>query len=186
MPEIILTLDVPQLLNLLLAVIFPVLVGLVTTRVTSSTLKAVLLATISLASGLVSALLTAVMAGAPFDLIAALLTGLAAWIIALATHLGFWKPTGVTEKVQAIGTHAETPTQRQMHFNMPLDRQENHLAHMDPKVAAEMAAKSGTMHIDGEIIRSGGLELTDTEREADYQAEQARRENTLRRDVKGE
>lgn len=103
MPELILTLDVPQLLNLLLAVIFPVLVGLVTTKVTSSTLKASLLATISLASGLVSALLAAVLAGVPFDLIAAVLTGLAAWVIALATHLGFWKPTGVTAAVQAVG-----------------------------------------------------------------------------------
>lgn len=103
-PEIVLALDVPQLLNLLLAVVFPVLVGLVTTKVTSSTLKAVLLATISLASGVISALLAAVLSGAPFDLVAALLTGLAAWIIAIATHLGFWKPSGVTETVQAIGS----------------------------------------------------------------------------------
>ena len=98
----VLTLDVPQLLNLLIAVVFPVLVGLVTTKVTSSTLKATLLATISLASGLVSALLAAVLAGIPFDVVSALLTGLAAWIIAIATHLGFWKPSGVTEKVQAV------------------------------------------------------------------------------------
>lgn len=103
MPEIILSLDVPQLLNLLLAVVFPVAVGIVTTRVTSSMTKAVLLATISLASGLVSALLTAVLAGTPFDLIAALLTGLAAWIIAIATHLGFWKPAGVSELVLDVG-----------------------------------------------------------------------------------
>lgn len=103
-PEIVLSLDVPQLLNLLLAVVFPVLVGLVTTKVTSSLTKTILLATISLASGLVSALLAALIAGVPFDLIAALLTGLAAWIIAIATHLGFWKPAGVTERVQAIGS----------------------------------------------------------------------------------
>lgn len=103
-PELVNALDLPQLLNLLLAVVFPVLVGLVTTKVTSSTLKAVLLATISLVSGLVSALLTSVLAGVPFDIVGALLTGIGAWIIAIATHLGFWKPTGVTEKVQAIGT----------------------------------------------------------------------------------
>lgn len=106
MPELILALDVPQLLNLLLAVVFPVLVGLVTTKVTSSTLKAVLLASISLASGLVPALLAAVLAGVPLDIVAALLTGFAAWIIAIATHIGFWKPSGVTEKVQSIGTDA--------------------------------------------------------------------------------
>lgn len=103
-PEFVLALDVPQLLNLLIAVIFPVLVGLVTTKVTRSWVKAVLLATIALLSGLVTALLAAVLAGVPFDIIGALLTGLAAWIIAIATHLGFWKPSGVTEKVQSIGS----------------------------------------------------------------------------------
>lgn len=104
MPEFVLTLDVPQLLNLLLAVVFPVLVGLVTTKVTRSWVKAVLLATISLLSGLVTSLLAAVLGGVPFDVVAALLTGLSAWIIAIATHLGFWKPAGVTEKVQSIGS----------------------------------------------------------------------------------
>ena len=103
-PEIVLALDIPQLLNLLLAVGFPVLVGLVTKQVTRPGRKAVLLATISLASGLVTALLAAITAGIPFDLLAALLTGLAAWIIAIATHYGIWKPTGVTAKVQAIGS----------------------------------------------------------------------------------
>ncbi len=107
-PEVVLALDLPQLLNLLVAVVFPVLVGLVTTRVTSSTWKAVLLASISLASGFVSALLEAVLAGVPFDVFAALLTGLAAWIIAIATHFGFWRPSGVTAAVQSIGSGSAT------------------------------------------------------------------------------
>ena len=111
-PSFVLSLDVPQLLNLLIAVVFPVLVGLVTTRVTSSTLKAVLLATISLASGLVSALLAAVLAGIPFDIISALLTGLAAWIIAIATHFGFWRPSGVTDRVQNVGVTAKEDAER--------------------------------------------------------------------------
>jgi len=103
-PAVVLALDVPQLLNLLLSVGFPVLVGLVTKTVTSSSWKAVLLATVSLASGFVSALLAAVLAGVPFDVVSALLTGLAAWLIAIATHFGFWRPTGVTAAVQAIGS----------------------------------------------------------------------------------
>jgi hypothetical protein len=97
-------LDVPQLLNLLLAIVFPIIVGLVTTKVTSSWLKAVLLASISLASGLVSGLLAALVAGVPFDLISALLVGLGAWLIAIATHFGFWKPVGATAAVQAVGS----------------------------------------------------------------------------------
>lgn len=107
---IALTLDLPQLLNLLLAVVFPVLVGLVTKTVTRSGLKAFLLATISLGSGLVSAVLAAYTAGVPFDLVAALLTGLAAWIIAIATHYGLWKPSGVTARVQAFGSPPTTVT----------------------------------------------------------------------------
>lgn len=99
----VLDLDLPQLLNLLLAVVFPILVGIVATRVTSSAAKAVLLATISLVSGLVSALLAALLAGVPFDVISALLTGGAAWLIAIATHFGFWRPTGVTEKLVDVG-----------------------------------------------------------------------------------
>ena len=100
MPEFILSLNVPQLLNLLIAVVFPVAVGLVTTKVTKSWVKAVLLATIALLSGLVTSLLAAVLAGVPFDIIGAVLTGLAAWIISIATHFGFWRPAGVTDAVQ--------------------------------------------------------------------------------------
>lgn len=101
--EFVFALDLPQMLNLLVAVVFPVLVGLVTTRVTAPGWKAVLLATISLASGFVSALLAAVLAGIPFDVLSAFLTGLAAWIIAIATHYGFWRPSGVSAAVQDVG-----------------------------------------------------------------------------------
>lgn len=102
-PVVVIAVDWVQVLNLLLAVVFPVLVGLVTTKVTSSSLKAVLLATISLGSGLISALLASMLAHTAFDFVGALLTGLGAWVVAIATHFGIWRPTGVTEKVQAIG-----------------------------------------------------------------------------------
>lgn len=100
----IIHLDVPQLLNLLLAVVFPLLVGLVTKQVTSSTAKALLLATISLASGFISALLASLLAGVPFDVVNALLTGGAAYLIAIGTHFGLWRPTGATAAVQAVGS----------------------------------------------------------------------------------
>jgi hypothetical protein len=102
-PTVVLAVDWVQVLNLLLAVVFPVLIGLVTTKVTSGAAKAILLATISLGSGLVSALLASMIAGTAFDLVGAALTGLAAWVIAIATHFGIWRPTGVTDRVQAIG-----------------------------------------------------------------------------------
>ena len=97
-------LDLPQVLNLLLAVVFPILVGLVTKTVTSSRVKAILLATITFAVTFVTALLSAVLAGEPLDVIGTLLTCLAAWLIAVASHFGLWKPTGVAAAAQRVGT----------------------------------------------------------------------------------
>jgi len=105
-PTFVFRIDWPQLLNLFIAVVFPVLVGVVTTSKVRAAWKALLLATISLASGLASALLTAVLNGVPFDVIAAFLTGLAAWIIALATYAGFWKPSGVAAAAQRVGVRS--------------------------------------------------------------------------------
>lgn len=92
------------ILNLLVAVIFPVFVGLVTKTTTNPALKATLLATISLASGVVAQWLAALSSGLPMDWFTAIVTGLGAWVIAIATHFGFWKPTGATAAVQAVGS----------------------------------------------------------------------------------
>jgi len=105
-PSFVFRIDWPQLLNLFIAVIFPVLVGVVTTSQVRAAWKAILLATISLVSGLASALLTAILNGVPFDVVAAFLTGLAAWIIALATYAGFWKPSGVAAAAQRVGVRS--------------------------------------------------------------------------------
>lgn len=91
-------------LNLLVAVIFPIFVGLVTKTTTNPAIKATLLATISLASGVVAQWLASLSSGQPMDWFTAIVTGFGAWAIAIATHLGFWKPTGATEAVQAIGS----------------------------------------------------------------------------------
>jgi hypothetical protein len=91
-----------QILNLLVAVIFPVIVGLITTKTTNPALKATLLATISFASGIAGQLLASGVEG--FDWFTAIVTGLGAWVVAIATHFGFWKATGVTEKIQTLRT----------------------------------------------------------------------------------
>lgn len=96
-----------QVLTLLISIVFPVLVGLVTTIRTSSTVKALLLATIALASGLISQWLVALNGNYDFDLFSALITGLGAWVVAVATHFGLWKPTGVSAAVQAIGAKSD-------------------------------------------------------------------------------
>jgi hypothetical protein len=97
-------LDLAQLLNLLVAFVLPVLVGLVTTSNTSAATKSLLLATLSLVAGLGAELLAAVQAGVTYDLGQGLTSGLATFIVAVATHYGLWKPTGTSAAVQAVGT----------------------------------------------------------------------------------
>lgn len=101
-----------QVLTLFVAIIFPVLVGLVTTKETNPTVQSLILATLSLASGLVSAWLAAIVGHVGFDLFTALVTGLGAWVVAVATHFGLWKPAGVSAAVLAIGSPKSTPRKR--------------------------------------------------------------------------
>lgn len=96
----------PDLLGILtfaVAVLLPVIVGLITTRVTSPGLKAVLLAVASLITSIATSWISAIQNGAPFDLYQALLTFGGVFLVAVASHFGFWKPTGVAEKAQSAG-----------------------------------------------------------------------------------
>lgn len=94
--------DIPiwQVFSLLSGVVLPLLVGLVTTRVTHPGRRAVILAALALALNLATELGAALQAGETYNLGAALLLGLGTFLIAVGTHYGFWKPTGVTTKVQ--------------------------------------------------------------------------------------
>lgn len=105
-PVVAFTLDPLAVVQLCIAVVLPVLVGLVTTRVTSSGAKATLLAALSLFSSLLVELARALTDGVTYDLGVALLAALPAFVVSVATHYGLWKPTGVTDKVQAAGRHA--------------------------------------------------------------------------------
>ncbi len=97
------TLDPAAVVQLLLAVVLPVLVGLVTTRVTSSAAKAWLLAGLSLVTSLLVELARTITTGGIYDIGIALLAALPAFVISVATHYGLWKPSGVSATVQAVG-----------------------------------------------------------------------------------
>ena len=97
------TLDPAAVVQLLLAVVMPVGVGLVTTRVTSSGRKAWLLASLSLVTSLLVELGRSITAGTVFDVGVALLAALPAFVISVATHYGLWKPTGVAAAAQSVG-----------------------------------------------------------------------------------
>jgi hypothetical protein len=101
--EIVFNVSGVQLLQLLVAVILPVVVGLVTTRVTKPGAQAILLLLLSVVTALLTELLAAVTAGVAYDLGAGLLLALSTFVVGVAVHYGLWKPTGVTAKVAEIG-----------------------------------------------------------------------------------
>ncbi|MDY7542588.1 MULTISPECIES: hypothetical protein [unclassified Cryobacterium] len=97
------------LLWLLIAVILPILVGLVTTKETSPGRKAIYLAGLALVAGLLAQLLAAIQAGTTYDLFTGLVQGLGTFLIAVALHFGLWKPTGIADAAQTLGTTTAAP-----------------------------------------------------------------------------
>lgn len=101
-----------QIASLLVGTVLPILVGLVTTKVTSSRTKAILLAALSAVSGFLTELIDVTQRGDVFQVDQALLTWMMTFVVAVAIHYGFWKPTGVTEKALTTG-HTSTGTRKQ-------------------------------------------------------------------------
>lgn len=86
-----------QLASLGVQVFVPLLVGLVTKKSTDPTLKAVLLLFLSSVNGF----LTEFISSDNFRLDQAILSALVLWIVGIATHLGFLRPTGLADKAQS-------------------------------------------------------------------------------------
>lgn len=99
----IFTLDPVIIAQLVLAVVLPLLVGLVTTRVTSSATKAWLLAALSLLSALLAEAISAWQGGTLYDIGTGLLLALPTFLIAVGMHYGIWKPTGTSTALQNVG-----------------------------------------------------------------------------------
>lgn len=94
------------LFGLLASTVFPLLVGLVTTRDTNPGRKAVLLAALSVLIPLASELANALLTETRYDLGAALFVALTGFLVAVGVHYGFWKPTGVSGKAQDLGSNS--------------------------------------------------------------------------------
>lgn len=94
-----------QVVSILVGTVLPILVGLVTKTVTSPTIKAVLLLALSGLSGFGSEYIN----DPNFVWQQALLTTVVTFVVGVATHFGLWQPTGVTAKVQAIGSNTKHP-----------------------------------------------------------------------------
>lgn len=100
--DIVFTVDPAVAIQLVLAVILPIVVGLVTTRVTRGSVKAWLLAGLTLATAIITGLGDAVASDATFDLGRALFLALPQFCISVAMYYGLWKPTGVAVKAQDV------------------------------------------------------------------------------------
>lgn len=96
------TIDLALVVQLLLAVIMPILVGLVTTRVTAGGTKAWLLAGLTLLTSMLTQLGQAIANNVPFDIGLGLLAAIPAFAISVATYYGLWKPTGVGVAAQDV------------------------------------------------------------------------------------
>lgn len=101
-PVVVFTLDWAVVVQILLAVIMPLLVGLVTTRVTAGNIKAWLLAGLTAVTSMLMEVARSIATGTPFDLGIALLAVVPAFVISVATYYGLWKPTGVAGKAQDV------------------------------------------------------------------------------------
>jgi hypothetical protein len=97
-----------QVLTLFVAIIFPVLVGLVTTEVTNPTVAGAdprdAVPRLRVRRGVARG---GELAGVDFDIFSTLITGLGAWVVAVASHFGLWKPTGVSAAAIAVGSKSD-------------------------------------------------------------------------------
>lgn len=101
-PVVVFSLDWAIVIQIVLAVFLPILVGLVTTRVTKGSIKAWLLAGLTLVTSVLTQLGQAIASGTPFDIGLALLAVIPAFAISVATYYGLWKPTGVGVAAQDV------------------------------------------------------------------------------------
>lgn len=85
-----------QWLSLAINVVLPIVVALVTSRVAGGAVKALVLLVLSALASYLVAILASVDAGSPVDWSQTTFTALVGLVVAVSTHFGVWKPTGVT------------------------------------------------------------------------------------------
>lgn len=98
------TLPPALVLGIVVSTVLPLLVGLVTKTVTHPGAKAILLALLAAVLGLLTELLAAVQAGRAYDLGTGIIVALGAFLVAVGMHFGIWKPTGLADSAQRVGT----------------------------------------------------------------------------------
>ena len=105
--DITFTFPPAMILGLIVSTVLPLLVGLVTKTVTSPGKKAVLLALLAAVLAVLTEALAAVQAGTTFDVGRSVIVALAGFLVAVGMHFGMWKPTGLSESAQRVGSQPE-------------------------------------------------------------------------------
>lgn len=95
------------IVSLLVAWVLPIVVGYFTKASLNSGLKAAILAALSGITAVLSQWLTAINDNQHFAWQAAVLTAFGTWVVAEATYFKIWKPTGLSDIVQAAGPIAD-------------------------------------------------------------------------------
>jgi hypothetical protein len=98
------SLDIITVTQFLITSILPLAVGLVTTRVTHGGVKATLLALFTLVTSLGTEAVRAWQEEQTYDLGAGLFLALPAFVTAIGLYYGLYKPTGISQKAQDVGT----------------------------------------------------------------------------------
>lgn len=104
-----------------LPVLLPALVGLVTTTNVNGLGKSLLLLGLSQVGAGLTTLVDVSISGGSFNVGNWLLNGAVVALTAVATHYGFLKPTGVTDRLQAVGVTPRT-TNTDVDGNIDLGR----------------------------------------------------------------
>lgn len=114
--------DVPlwQIIQAVVAIFLPIVVGLVTTRVTAANRKAVLLAGLSVVTSLLTELGHALQTNTTYNLGLALLFAIGTFAVAVATHYGLYKApnavgVSISDKVQNTLVTAPADTYQGKH-----------------------------------------------------------------------
>lgn len=92
--------SITGLLSLVIAVVLPLLVGLMTKQSWSPGAKATLLLLFAAVKSFVEAWLDAANTSQPFLWTAVAVTIMTNFVIAVAVHFGLWRPTGATDAAQ--------------------------------------------------------------------------------------
>ncbi len=98
---IVFTVPLQYILQAMISVILPIIVGLVTKRSTHPGIKAGLLALLAAVTSGLTELLGALRADQGWDAGMWLLTTIVSLATAIALHYGLWKPTGTAARAQA-------------------------------------------------------------------------------------